>query len=52
MSETLTDTTQHGADEATSEDAIHGRHRGVTAPDDKPEADPHGRHRLGAADAS
>ncbi len=52
MSETLTDTTKHGADEATSEDAIHGRHRGVTAADDTPEADPHGRHRMGAAEAS
>ncbi|WP_198045701.1 hypothetical protein [Kitasatospora mediocidica] len=52
MSETLTDTTEHGADEATAEDQLHGRHRGVTAPDDTPEADPHGRHRLGAADAS
>lgn len=49
MSETLTDTTEHGADEATSEDQLHGRHRGTTAADDTPEADPHGRHRLGAA---
>ncbi len=51
MSETLTDSTEHdsttpGADEATAADAtMHGRHRGVTAPDDTPEADPHGRHR-------
>ncbi|WP_280714625.1 hypothetical protein [Kitasatospora sp. MAP5-34] len=50
MSETLTDSTEHdsttpGADEATATDAVHGRHRGVTAPDDTSEADPHGRHR-------
>ncbi|WP_181442422.1 hypothetical protein [Streptomyces tateyamensis] len=49
MSETLTDTSEHGADEATAEDSAHGRHRGVVAADDSPEADPHGRHRLGAA---
>ncbi|WP_157537984.1 hypothetical protein [Kitasatospora azatica] len=48
MSENLTDTSDHGADEATPEDT-HGRHRGLTAPDDSPEADPHGRHRLDAA---
>ncbi|WP_327069442.1 hypothetical protein [Kitasatospora sp. NBC_01302] len=48
MSETLTATTDHGADEATSRDSIHGRHRGGTAADDNPEADPHGRHRLNA----
>ncbi|GAA4997084.1 hypothetical protein [Kitasatospora paranensis] len=50
MSETLTDTTEHdrtapGADEATAEHDVHGRHRGSTAPDDLPDADPHGRHR-------
>ncbi|WP_405013524.1 hypothetical protein [Kitasatospora sp. NBC_01539] len=50
MSETLTDTTEHdrtahGADEAAAADAVHGRHRGSTAPDDRPDADPHGRHR-------
>jgi len=50
MSETLTDTTEHdrtapGADEAMAADTAHGRHRGVTAPDDTADADPHGRHR-------
>ncbi|MBP0451844.1 hypothetical protein J5Y04_20180 [Kitasatospora sp. RG8] len=54
MSDTLTDTTGPAAngtdaDETTAEDtASHGRHRGRTAADDSPEADPHGRHRLGA----
>lgn len=48
MSETLTDTTGHGADEATSEDAIHGRHRGGSAADDSPGANAHGKHRLDA----
>ncbi|MER7756592.1 hypothetical protein [Kitasatospora sp. NPDC097643] len=54
MSDTLTDTTGptgYGtdADEITAEDtASHGRHRGRSAADDTPEADPHGRHR-GAA---
>lgn len=50
MSETLTDTTEHdlgapGADEAAAQRTVHGRHRGTTAPDDRPDADPHGRHR-------
>lgn len=49
MSENLTDTTDLGADEATSEDAVHGRHRGGSAADDTNEADAHGRHRLDAA---
>ncbi|MFI9275205.1 hypothetical protein ACIGXM_31505 [Kitasatospora sp. NPDC052896] len=49
MSETLTDTTEHGADEATSEDTAHGRHRGLTASDDTPEGDAHGRHRANAS---
>ncbi|MCX4749413.1 hypothetical protein OG455_28545 [Kitasatospora sp. NBC_01287] len=49
MSENLTDTTEHGADEAGAEDSIHGRHRGGSAPDDTTEPDPHGRHRLDAA---
>ncbi|GAB2716714.1 hypothetical protein [Kitasatospora kifunensis] len=48
MSETLTDTTDHGADEATSQDAIHGRHRGGSAPDDSAEANVHGKHRMDA----
>ncbi|MFE6870249.1 hypothetical protein ACFVFS_27305 [Kitasatospora sp. NPDC057692] len=53
MSDTLTDTTGpvHGtdADETTAEDtALHGRHRGRSAADDSPEADPHGRHRAAA----
>ncbi|MEV7781036.1 hypothetical protein [Kitasatospora sp. NPDC088351] len=54
MSDTLTDTTGPttlgtDADETTAEDsASHGRHRGRSAADDRPEADPHGRHRLGA----
>ncbi|MFE2728140.1 hypothetical protein [Kitasatospora sp. NPDC059327] len=53
MSDTLTDTTGPAitgaaADGTTAEDsASHGRHRGSSAPDDRPEADPHGRHRLG-----
>ncbi|MFD9130397.1 hypothetical protein [Kitasatospora sp. NPDC059571] len=50
MSETLTDTTEHdrtarGADAAAADDNAHGRHRGFTAADDRPDADPHGRHR-------
>ncbi|WP_354640025.1 hypothetical protein [Kitasatospora camelliae] len=50
MSETLHDTTEHdhaahGADEAAAEGAAHGRHRGLTAADDRADADPHGRHR-------
>jgi hypothetical protein len=49
MSENLTDTTDTGADEATSEDtAAHGRHRGLVAADDRAETDGHGRHRLPA----
>ncbi|MFI8080548.1 hypothetical protein ACIF6L_07155 [Kitasatospora sp. NPDC086009] len=53
MSDTLTDTTGPAitgtdADGTTAGDsASHGRHRGPSAPDDRPEADPHGRHRLG-----
>ncbi|MFF7459302.1 hypothetical protein [Kitasatospora sp. NPDC008115] len=44
MSDTLTD-----PDETTAEDtASHGRHRGPSAADDSPEADPHGRHRAAA----
>jgi len=48
MSDTLNDTTEHehaapGADEADGN--AHGRHRGLTAPDDNTENDPHGRHR-------
>jgi hypothetical protein len=50
MSENLTDTSDHGADEAGSEDTARGgRHRGVLASDDASEANPHGRHRLEAA---
>jgi hypothetical protein len=49
MSENLTDTSEHGADEAAAEENAHGRHRGVLAADDTQEADPHGRHRLDAA---
>jgi hypothetical protein len=49
MSENLTDTSEHGADEATAEDNVHGRHRGLVASDDNAEADTHGRHRLDAA---
>ncbi|MED7953513.1 MULTISPECIES: hypothetical protein [unclassified Streptomyces] len=51
---TLTDTTgplANGtdADETTAEGAAsHGRHRGRSASDDVPEADPHGRHRAAA----
>ncbi|MFD9067113.1 hypothetical protein ACFVZ3_36955 [Kitasatospora purpeofusca] len=46
ISDTLTDT-----DETTAEDtAAAGRHRGRSAADDTPEADPHGRHRAGSAD--
>lgn len=51
MSETRTDTTQRdgtgpASDTAASDSAVHGRHRGHTAPDDRPDAnDPHGRHR-------
>ncbi|GAA2226761.1 MULTISPECIES: hypothetical protein [Kitasatospora] len=50
MSDTLTDTTEHdstapGADGATAEDTAHGRHRGMTAPDDSADTSPHGRHR-------
>ncbi|MER8104680.1 hypothetical protein [Kitasatospora sp. NPDC094016] len=54
MSDTLTDTTgptANGtdADESTAGDtSSHGRHRGRSAADDKPEADPHGRHRAAA----
>ncbi|MFD0398400.1 hypothetical protein ACFV84_02605 [Kitasatospora sp. NPDC059811] len=54
MSDTLTDTTgptANGtdADESTAWDASsHGRHRGRSAADDTPEADPHGRHRAAA----
>lgn len=49
MSESIDDTTEHdhrapGADE-TANGGTHGRHRGGTANDDAPEADPHGRHR-------
>ncbi|MFI6843564.1 hypothetical protein OG535_12250 [Kitasatospora sp. NBC_00085] len=48
MSDTLTDTTGPAANGTTAEDtASHGRHRGRSAADDRPEADPHGRHRLG-----
>ncbi|MFF1908811.1 hypothetical protein [Kitasatospora sp. NPDC058218] len=53
MSHTLTDTTGPAtagtdADGTTAGDtASHGRHRGPSAADDRPEADPHGRHRLG-----
>ncbi|GAA1261856.1 hypothetical protein GCM10009665_59430 [Kitasatospora nipponensis] len=49
MSENLTDTTDHGADEVSPEDSAHGRHRGLTAADDTSEIDPHGRHRMDAA---
>ncbi|WP_328957044.1 hypothetical protein [Kitasatospora purpeofusca] len=46
ISDTLTDT-----DGTTTEDtAAAGRHRGHSAPDDSPEADPHGRHRAASAD--
>jgi hypothetical protein len=50
MSETRTDTIQHdGTGPASgrdgSESAVHGRHRGGTATDDRPEAAPRGRHR-------
>ncbi|GAA1398002.1 hypothetical protein GCM10009639_36020 [Kitasatospora putterlickiae] len=56
MSDTLTDTTGPvngtDADETTAEDtASHGRHRGRSAADDSPEADPHGRHRAAADQA-
>ncbi|MFC8449388.1 hypothetical protein [Kitasatospora sp. NPDC057223] len=55
MSDTLTDTTGpdttgRGADEGAAAGGAHGRHRGLTAPDDTPAADPHGRHRLGPAE--
>ncbi len=56
MSDTLTDTagpdtTGPRADESADADTAHGRHRGLTAPDDgNPAADPHGRHRLGGAE--
>ncbi|CAM5636443.1 hypothetical protein ACIG0C_19735 [Kitasatospora aureofaciens] len=55
MSDTLTDTTGPAmtgtdADEKTAEDtASHGRHRGGSASDDTPGADPHGRHRAAGA---
>ncbi|MFJ8627187.1 hypothetical protein ACIRD3_30715 [Kitasatospora sp. NPDC093550] len=54
MSDTLTDTTGPAitgtdADEKTAGDSAHGRHRGRSAADDSPEADPHGRHRAAAA---
>ncbi|WP_371481892.1 hypothetical protein [Kitasatospora sp. NBC_00315] len=43
-----------GAHESRAEhhraDDTHGRHRGLTAPDDTPEANPHGRHRLAGAE--
>ncbi|MFD4904942.1 hypothetical protein [Kitasatospora purpeofusca] len=46
ISDTLTDT-----HETTAEDtAAAGRHRGRSAADDTPEADPHGRHRAGSTD--
>jgi hypothetical protein len=48
MSENLNDTSDHGADEANSEDAAHGRHRGLLASDDSSEANGRGRHRLEA----
>ncbi|MFF1872484.1 hypothetical protein [Kitasatospora herbaricolor] len=58
MSDTLSDTTGpdstghssigHGTGASSTEDAAHGRHRGLTAPDDSPQADAHGRHRLAA----
>ncbi|MFF9640307.1 hypothetical protein [Kitasatospora aureofaciens] len=55
MSDTLTDTTGPAmtgtdADEKTAEyTASHGRHRGGSASDDTPGADPHGRHRAAGA---
>ncbi|MGW4894516.1 hypothetical protein ACWEQL_19920 [Kitasatospora sp. NPDC004240] len=54
MSDILTDTTGPAttgtdADRTSAEDtASHGRHRGTSAADDRPEADPHGRHRAAA----
>ncbi|GHH73936.1 hypothetical protein GCM10018781_39610 [Kitasatospora indigofera] len=48
MSDTLSDTTSPGTGASSTEDAAHGRHRGLTAPDDSPRADAHGRHRLAA----
>ncbi|MET9617328.1 hypothetical protein [Kitasatospora indigofera] len=53
MSDTLSDTTSpdstaSGTGASSTEDAAHGRHRGLTAPDDSPRADAHGRHRLAA----
>ncbi|MFB8237298.1 hypothetical protein ACFC58_12185 [Kitasatospora purpeofusca] len=46
ISDTLDDT-----DETTAENtAAAGRHRGHSAADDRPEADPHGRHRAASAD--
>ncbi|MGV9269356.1 hypothetical protein ACWDRR_32355 [Kitasatospora sp. NPDC003701] len=53
MSDTLTDTTGPAitgtatAGTTAEDTASHGRHRGPSAADDRPEADPHGRHRLG-----
>lgn len=46
MSDTLTGPAVTGtdADEKTAKDtASHGRHRGGSAADDRPETDPHGR---------
>ncbi|GGV05032.1 hypothetical protein GCM10010495_15740 [Kitasatospora herbaricolor] len=58
MSDTLSDTTspdstghggaRHDTGASTAADSAHGRHRGTTAPDDNPQADAHGRHRLAA----
>ncbi|MFJ2809496.1 hypothetical protein [Kitasatospora sp. NPDC087271] len=54
MSDTLTDTTGPAANGTDADESTagytssHGRHRGRSAADDKPEADPHGRHRAAA----
>lgn len=49
MSESIDDSTEHGhrapGGDETADGGAHGRHRGTTANDDAPEADPHGRHR-------